>query len=159
MRVLPPRTRRGVVSEIARVVDGAVPQGTAGIGATLINVRSPRIAIITDLLGDADDLLRAARVHIVAGGEAHLVHVIAREELDPPRRALLAADPEQPSLQRILTDTTRRGYDGAFAEWRSEMARVWRASGAAYITVVTDEPAPHAVRRIAEPQSLGAQRA
>lgn len=158
MRVLPPRTRRGVVSEIARVVEGANPGGSASLAPTLIAVRSPRVAVITDLLGDADDLLRAARVRIVAGGEVHLIHVIAREEIDPPRRALLAADPEQPALQRILTDTTRRGYDGAFAEWRSEMARVWRAAGAAYVTVITDEPAPHAVRRIAEPQSFGVQR-
>ncbi|MEP6495706.1 MAG: DUF58 domain-containing protein [bacterium] len=158
MRILPPRTRRGVVSEIARVIETADPGGTESLASTIVAVRSPRIAIITDLLGDADDLLRAARVHIVAGGEVHLVHVIAREEIEPPRRALLAADPEQPALQRILTDTTRRGYDDAFGEWRSEMARVWRASGAAYITVITDEPAPHAVRRIAEPASFGAQR-
>ena len=158
MRILPPRTRRGVVSEIARVIEGADPGGNESLAPTLINVRSPRIAIVTDLLGDADDLLRATRVHIVAGGEVHLVHVIAREEIDPPRRALLAADPEQPALQRILTDTTRRGYDDAFGDWRSEMARVWRASGASYVTVITDEPAPHAVRRIAEPQSFGALR-
>jgi hypothetical protein len=51
-----------------------------------------------------------AVVHIVGGGEVHLVHIVAREEIDPPRRSLLAADPEQPALQRFLTETTRREY-------------------------------------------------
>lgn len=157
--VLPPRTRRGVVSEIARVIDAADPDGHGPLAPLVASVRSARIAVITDLLGDADELLRAARVHIVGGGEVHLVHVIAREELEPPRRPMLAADPEAPGVQRLLVDSTRRGYDAAFAEWRSDMARQWRAAGAAYVEVVTDEAAPHAVRRIAEPPMSGGARA
>ena len=79
------------------------------------------------------------------------MHVVAREEIDPPRRTMLAADPEQMTLQRLLAeatrrDTTRRSPSGA-ARWRAQ----WRAAGAAYTEVVTDEPTPHAVRRIAEP--------
>lgn len=149
-RVIAPRTRRGVVSEIARVVDAAQPSGTDPLAPRLGAVRSARIAILTDLLGDADDLLRAARVRIAAGSEVHLIHIVAREELDPPRRPLLAADPEQPTLQRLLVDSTRRAYEEAFAEWRVEMARQWRAAGATFVEVVTDESSPHAVRRIAE---------
>jgi hypothetical protein len=110
------------------------------------------------LLGDADELLRAASVHVVAGGEVHLVHVVAREELDPPKRAVLAADPEAPNFQRLLVDQTRREYRQAFDAWRSESARRWRAAGAAYVEVVTDEPPAHAVRRIAEPRSPRAER-
>lgn len=158
MRVLPPRQRRGVVSEIARVIDGASPEGLAPLAPTVAAIRTPRMAIITDLLGDAEELLRVARVHIVAGGEVHLVHIVAREELDPPRRTMLAADPEAPSLHRLLVDATRAGYDRAFADWRSEMARAWRSAGAAYVEVVTDEPAGHAVRRITEAANAGAER-
>jgi len=119
-------------------------------------MRTRRIAIITDLLGDAADLLRVARVHIVGGGEVHLIHVVARQELDPPRRTMLAADPEQMTLQRLLAESTRRDYDVAFAEWRADKARQWRAAGAAYTEVVTTETTPHAVRRIAEPPAYGA---
>jgi uncharacterized protein (DUF58 family) len=156
MRIVPPRTRRGVVGEIARIVDGSDPDGAETLAPLVSTLRSRRIAIITDLLGDAPDLLRAARVHIVGGGEVHLIHVIAREEIDPPRRTLLAADPEQPSLQRLLVESTRRDYDEAFGAWRAEMARQWRSAGASYTEVIADEPAPHAVRRIAEPPSYGA---
>jgi len=150
VRVLPPRTRRGVVAEIARVVGQAEPDDAPLLAPVVSALRTPRIAIITDLLGDADALLRAARVHVVANGEVHLVHVVAREEIQPPRRAMLAADPEDPAVHRVLADATRAGYERAFAEWRAEMARAWRSSGASYVEVVTDEPPPHAVRRIVQ---------
>ena len=158
IRVLPPRTRRGVVNEIARVIDAAEPEGSAPLAPTVGAIRTPRIAIITDLLGDAEDLLRMARVHIVAGGEVHLVHVVAREELEPPRRPMLTSDPEQPALHRLLAEGNRPGYQRAFAEWRGEMARAWRAAGAAYVEVPTDEPVPHAVRRITELAMIGGER-
>jgi hypothetical protein len=38
------------------------------------------------------------------------------------------------------------------------MARRWRAAGAMYAEVVTDELAPHAVRRIAEAPGVGGVR-
>jgi uncharacterized protein (DUF58 family) len=155
MRVLPPRTRRGVVREIARVIEAADADGLDPLAPVVASLRSPRIAIITDLLGDAEDLLRAASVHVVGGGEVHLVHIVAREELDPPRRAILAADPESPTLQRLLVDATRRGYLEAFGEWRETMAMRWRGAGASYVEVVTDEEPSHAVRRIVEPPSFG----
>ncbi|MEO6877103.1 MAG: DUF58 domain-containing protein [Gemmatimonadaceae bacterium] len=156
IRLLPPRTRRGVIGEIARVLDAAHPGGLDPLAPALTLIRSARIAIVTDLLGDADALLRAARVHVVAGGEVHLVHVVAHEELDPPRRTLLAADPEDPAMQRLLGEASRPAYDTAFGEWRADMARQWRASGASYIEVLTSEAASHAVRRIVEPASAGA---
>ena len=38
------------------------------------------------------------------------------------------------------------------------MARAWRAAGAAYTEVVTDEPAGHAIRRITERPMAAAER-
>ncbi len=150
-RVLPPRTRRGVVSEIAHVVDDADPDGIDPLAPMLAGIRSRRIAIITDLLGDADALLAAAHVHVASGGELTLVHVVARDELEPPRRTLLAADPENPAIQRLLIEGARREYERRFSEWRAIEARRWRSAGAVYALVVDDEPTAHAVRRIVEP--------
>jgi len=155
--VVPPRTRRGVVAEIARVLDDSVPAGSAGLATTLSNARTARVAIISDLLGDADEMLQAARLHAVGGGEVHAVHVIAAEEIDPPRRAMLAVDPERGDLRRMLSEATRAAYDERFAEWRSAMAHRWRTAGASYTEVRTDEAPGHAVRRIAEPTSVAAQ--
>ena len=148
--ILPPRTRRGVVSEIARLIDAVDPAGLAPVAPVIAGIRSARIVIITDLLGDADELMRVVRVHIVAGGEAYLIHVVAREELNPPRHATLVADPEEPALQRVLAESSRPTYQRAFHGWRVEMARRWRATGAWYVEVITDEAASHAVRRIAD---------
>jgi uncharacterized protein (DUF58 family) len=150
-RLVTPRTRRGVVDEIARVVIDAEAGGGAPLAPLVRATQSARIAIISDLLGDSDDVLREIRAHAAGGGEAHVVHIVAREELDLPRRTLLAADPEDPSLERLLTETTRRAYEEAFGEWRAEVARQVRFGGAGYTEVVTDEPAAHAVRRITRP--------
>jgi uncharacterized protein (DUF58 family) len=157
-RILPPRTRRGVVAEIAQTIDEADPDGLDPLAPVVSAIRATRIAIVTDLLGDEDSLRRAAGVHIAAGGEVHLVHVVAREELEPPRRAILAADPEEPTVKRLLTDSTRREYVSAFAEWRSDMARRWRSLGAGYTELVDDEDPAHAVRRIVEPSAARTER-
>jgi uncharacterized protein (DUF58 family) len=149
--IVAPRTRRGVVAELARTLETVTPGGSSPLGPVVASVRTARVAIVTDLLGDADELLRVARVHIVANGEVHLIHVVADEEIDPPRRPLLASDPERAGIQRMLIEGTRDAYLAQFADWRGEMARRWRAAGGAYTEVLTSEPASHAVRRIAEP--------
>ena len=149
--IVAPRTRRGVVAELARALETVTPGDSAPLGPVVGAIRTPRLAIITDLLGDADELLSVARVHVVAHGEVHLVHVVADEEIEPPHRPLLALDPERFGLQRMLIESTRTAYQTRFAEWRSEMASQWRRAGAAYSEIVTTEPAAHAVRRIAEP--------
>ena len=152
---LSPRTRRGVVGEIARVVDSATPAGSAAIAPVIAPIRAGRIAIVTDLLGDADELLAAARLHSAAGREVHLVHVVARDELEPPRRNFLATDPELPGVQRLLIDADLRRYADAFAAWRAEMARQWRAAGAVYVESVTDADSGRSVRQVADAARAG----
>ena len=151
-RVLAPRTRRGVVSEIGRTLDATVAAGSAPMAPAFAAVGGvARIAIVSDLLGDAGDLLRLAREHAVTGGEVHVAHVVAPEEVDPPARALLAADPEDALVRRPLTADNRAGYVAAFAEWLAGTAREWRAAGAYYSMVTSDEPPDRAVRRLVSP--------
>jgi uncharacterized protein (DUF58 family) len=152
-RWLAPRTRRGVIAEVARLLGDVEPQGDAPLAPGLVLARqSWRVAIISDFLGDADALLRAARERLSAGAEVHAVHLVAREELEPPSDAMLATDPEQPALKRPLVAATRDAYLRAFAVWRSELARSWRAAGASFTEVLADEPTARAVRRIVEPR-------
>jgi uncharacterized protein (DUF58 family) len=49
----------------------------------------------------------------------------------------------------MLVESTRREYEERFAAWRADVARRWRAAGASYTEVITDEAAPRAVRRVA----------
>lgn len=148
-RLLPYRARRGVVSDVARVLDGVEPHGDAGLAPVLREQgRATRLAIVTDLLGDSAALLRIGRERVTRGVEVVLVHIVAREELEPPPGAKLAEDPEDPELRRALVGATRDAYRRAFDAWRAEAARGWRAAGARYVEVVSDEPSERAVRRI-----------
>ena len=62
----------------------------------------------------------------------------------------MATDPEDAGdAPPAGGDDARRATRATFAVWRAEMARAWRDGGAGYTEVVTDEPADHAVRRIA----------
>ena len=150
VRSLAPRTRRGVVAEAARLLGEVRPGGDAPLAPALSRLRrGVRVAIVSDFLGDADALRRAAHERIIGGSEVDAVHVIARAELDPPEASVMATDPEEPAMRRALVEATRAGYLEAFAEWRAGLARAWRDVGAGYAEVVTDEAAAHAVRRIA----------
>ena len=144
------RSRRGVVGEVARLVDSVSCGGSRALGPAIAHARScPRVVVLSDLLGDLDAIVVAIRTHTAIGGEVHVVHIVAREELDPPRSAVTAADPEDPRIRRPLVDGAREGYVGAFAQWRRETADRIRTTGASYLETVTGEPADRVVRRIA----------
>jgi uncharacterized protein (DUF58 family) len=145
-----PRTRRGVVAEIARTLDATVPSGSTSLAGAFVGA-PPRVLLVTDCLGDLEGLRRAARAHLAAGGEVHLVHVVSRAELEPPRTAMLATDPEDASAARPLTPGTRGAYRAAFDAWRGGVARAWRDDGVAYHEIVDDQPVDVLVRRIVAP--------
>jgi uncharacterized protein (DUF58 family) len=144
---LAPRTRLGVVAEIARTLDAMSPSGSTPLASAFTGA-PPRVLLVTDCLVDLEQLHRAARAHVAAGGEVHVVHIVSRAELDPPRAAMLAIDPEDASTSRPLTARTRDAYRAAFDAWRAGVARVWRDDGVAYHEIVDDEPVDVLVRRI-----------
>ena len=149
---LEPRSRRGVVSEIAQGLGALRPAGAPALAAALAEPGAgARVVVISDFLGDEEPLWRAARERIAAGGEVHALHVVAAEELSPPSRAVLAVDPERAEVRRPLTAESRDAYLAAFAGWRDDLARRWRAAGASYTLARTDEPVEQVVRRVAAP--------
>jgi len=151
-----PRTRRGVVTECARVLDAAIPQGQVDLGAAMHEAHAARrLVLISDFLGDVPSLLRPARALLYEGGEVVAIHVVAREELSPSTDAILATDPEQVAIKRALTPDTAGAYVREFADWRDWLAREWRAAGAQYEMTVTDEPADRVIRRIARGEREG----
>ena len=158
MRQLPPRTRRGIVGEIARALDAVAPEGSAAISSALAHTRSrTRITVISDFLGDAEDIRRRAGEVAAAGGEVHAIHVVAEEELHPPTRSMLVIDPEDPSIARPFVADARAAYLERFGAWRGQLAAAWRGEGLTYTMAPTGEPASRIVRRVAG-GALGAGR-
>jgi len=146
---IPPRARRSVIAEMIRAVNDVAATGTSELAPLLTASRASRIAVITDLLGDADELLAASRLAIAAGGEVVLLHLLTAEELDPPAEARLAVDPEQPTLRRSLDADGRRSYRAALDEWLERMQREFRGAGVHYVRALATEPAADIVRRVA----------
>jgi uncharacterized protein (DUF58 family) len=151
-----PRTRRGVVSECARLLDAAEPAGDANLAEAMRHAASARrVAIISDFLGDVTPLLQASRALLGDGGEVVAIHVVAREELEPASDPILATDPEHEDIRRALTPDTTEAYEGRFAQWRAWLAREWRSAGAVYELTLSDEQPERVVRRVAQGQREG----
>lgn len=143
------RSRRGVLGEMARVLASIQPSGEAALARLLPALaRTPRVALVSDLLDDEEATRGEARRLEVSGTEVHVVHIVAREEAEGLPGGFLAVDPERPQVRRTFSEAGRTAYVESFASWRLSTARAWRASGAAYTEVMSDEPAHRAVRRV-----------
>ncbi|HEX7121358.1 MAG TPA: DUF58 domain-containing protein [Gemmatimonadaceae bacterium] len=146
---LPPRSRRGVVRDLAATLAEVEPTGSATLAPALAGVRpGTRVVVLSDFLGLDEETRRAVRGLAAAGSDVHGVQVIAREELDPPRRVVRAVDPEDASIARPLDEASRAAYLTRFAAWREATAREWREAGATFTEVATDDDPSRAVRRI-----------
>lgn len=156
-RRFPPRTRRGTVHELTRVLNESAPGGTQPLAPALETLPvNCRTVVVSDLLGDLDATLAWGARTVAAGGMVEVVHVVAREELALPDRASLARDPETPSIEHIIDRGGHARYREAFDRFRAEAARRWRAAGAGYHEVVTGESLPRAVRAIVAGGAPGA---
>lgn len=147
--VLPPRTRRGTLAAVVRSLAANRPAGTAPLTPVLRAAAcvAPRLVIVSDLLGD-EPSLRAAAAELRAGGkELHMLHVVAAEEVDPPRALVLATDPERPDVVRPVDRAARSTYLRDFATWRGEVAVQWRRAGVGYTLVIAGRDAPAQVIR------------
>ncbi|MBX3174925.1 MAG: DUF58 domain-containing protein [Gemmatimonadaceae bacterium] len=145
---LQPRTRAGVLADITRTLNGVEPSGARPL-TPLLAASAARCVLITDCLGDFDSWRAALAQHVVRGGEAYLVHVVSRQELEPPPTDVMARDPEDPSLERPLVPFTRDGYRQRFAAFRTDVAQRCRRDGVVVHEIVDDEPVELVVRRVA----------
>ena len=136
---LAPRTRRGVVAEVARTLDAVTPEGRAALEQGFAGAPA-RVLVVTDCLGDVGSLVNAARAHVVGGGEVFVAHVVSRGELEPSAGVQIVVDPEDATVRRPLSDATRAVYRDAFDAWRQDTARSWRDAGVGYAEVRDDDP-------------------
>jgi hypothetical protein len=118
---------------------------------------SGRIVVISDFLGEEGDLLASVSRAVVAGKELHALHVIAPQEIDPPKETLLVSDPEAPEIRRPLTGDARDVYVKAYSQWREQTAHDWSEAGVSYsVAIVGDEAPDHLIRRVTAPRGIAA---
>ena len=155
---LQPRTRQGVIHEMIRAIEESPPAGGQPMSPALTAATrvGGRVVIISDFLGDADDLLGNAARAIVSAREVHAIHIVAPEEIDPPRETLLVSDPEEPEIRRPLTRDARDAYLTSYAAWRERLAHDWSDAGVAFTQAIVGEEAPDLIRRITAPRSIAA---
>jgi len=158
-RRLDARTRRGVVAEIARTLDEVTPAGTS-LPTAAVTASAARCVLLSDCLwGDAQAAVLAALArHRARGGEAHLVHIVARAELEPSAQAVMATDPEDRTLTRPLVPQTREAYRAAFDRWRGALAAAAHADGIVYREVVDDAAPEVVIRALVNPAGTEARR-
>jgi uncharacterized protein (DUF58 family) len=157
--LLAPRMRRSVTHELIRAVSAARPSGNTPLAPSVsIAAQSGgRLVVVTDFLGDAEELLTVASRLVAAGREVHAVHVIAQEEIDPSASAAMVSDPEAPELRRALTTDTRDSYLAAYGDWRDRIAHEFAEAGVAYATaIIGEETREHLIRRITAPRGVAA---
>jgi uncharacterized protein (DUF58 family) len=155
---LPPRTRQGVIHEMIRAVSEMAPAGDEPVSPSFTSAArvSGRIVLITDFLGDADELLASAARAVIAGKEVHAIHIVAAEEIEPARETMLVADPERQGVRRPLSREARDAYLIAYASWRDTLAHEWSDAGVAFTSVIVGAETPeHLIRRIAAPGRAG----
>jgi len=157
--LLAPRMRRSVTHEIIRAVSGARPSGNTPLSpsVSIASQSGGRVVVVTDFLGDAEELLTVASRLVAAGREVHAVHVIAREEIDPSGEAAMVFDPEAADVRRALTTDTRDQYLAAYGEWRDRIAHEFTEAGVVYSTAIVGSETPdHLIRRITAPRGMSA---
>ena len=156
---LQPRMRRSAIHEIIRTISDTTPGGKGPL-APAISIAAQsvgRLVIVSDFLGDANELLTVASRLVAARHEVHAIHVLAHEEIHPVSDAATVTDPEANEVRRALTGETRDAYLAAFGSWREGVAHDFSDAGVIYSTVITgDETPDHAIRRLTAPRGVSA---
>jgi uncharacterized protein (DUF58 family) len=146
---IPPRRRRDVLVDVAQLLADVHPAGNPSISDSLMRAAAPpRLAVVSDFLGQSDRALQQLRVAAAAGSEIFAVHVVAEQELTPPTRTFVAEDPEDPRTQRTMSDEVRDAYVSAFAAWRAQVAGELHAMNSSYVLTSTAEVVRDVVRRV-----------
>lgn len=150
------RTRADVLVELVSALGSVTPAGASEGSPALLHIpERARLVILSDLLGDEEALRRAAAARASAGGDVHVLHIVSRDELDPPASIALAVDPEDPTVERPLDAAARAAYQARFAEWRDATARAWRLVGATYRQVQAEGDPALVARAVATGALLG----
>lgn len=150
---LPPRAHhdqwRRIITALAQPGAGRASSAPAALeqAARLLHRRG-MVVLVSDLLMDMEETIRALRALRAAGHDVTVLHILDPDERDlPVDGELLFVDPESAAEVPATVADVRAAYretvTGVLHEWRSRLA----ASGVGYEVVTTDAPLGVPLRR------------
>ncbi len=150
---IPPRARQAQWRRFVAALDapgaGLASSAPAALeqAAQLLRRRG-MVVLISDLLMDVDDTVRALRGLRAAGHDVTVLHVLDPDERElPVQGELLFVDPESDLAVPATVSDVRAAYRATvgevIAEWRARLG----AAGVGYEVVVTDQPFGVPLRR------------
>lgn len=150
---LPPRARQAQWRRLIAALDepgsGRASSAPAALEqAARLLERRGMVVLISDLLMDADQVVRALRGLRAAGHDVTVLHVMDPDERDlPVQGEMLFTDPESgvevPATLADVGAAYRRTVAEVVDEWRTRLA----AAGVGYQLVLTDAPFGVPLRR------------
>jgi uncharacterized protein (DUF58 family) len=150
---IPPRARQAQWRRLVAALDAPGAGRTTSAPAALEQAaqllrRRGMVVLISDLLMDIDDTVRAARGLRAAGHDVTVLHVLDPDERElPVQGELLFVDPESDLAVPATVSDVRAAYrdtvDEVIAEWRARLG----AAGVGYDVVLTDQPFGVPLRR------------
>lgn len=155
LRVSLPRLRgKKSVFPLLAALEGIVPSGKtdfrAAFAAPLMRHKGRSLAIVLSDFCDPTGYPLAIRSLLSQGHQVHLIHVVAREELDPPDRgSFKLVDLESGERRPVaLSPATIERYRVRFRGWCDELERFSTEHELYYARVRSDEPLDRRVRDI-----------
>lgn len=150
---VPPRARHGQWRRVVAALDEAGAGLASGAPAALdqaarLLVRRGLVVLLSDLLMDMDEVVRAVRGLRAAGHDVAVLHVLDPDERELPSQGeLLFVDPESslevPATVADVRAAYRATVNEVIAEWRARLGAV----GVGYEVVTTDQPFGVPLRR------------
>lgn len=149
---IPPKAKRGYVFEILRALEAHRPAGETDAGKILQEIagkitRRGLVVLVSDLLDDTEEVLKALRLLRFNGHDVIVFHVMDSAEIELPFDGnILFEDMEEPNL-KVTADpqTIREVYRGVVDEFIERMRKECHSSTIDYQLVSTATPLDRAL--------------
>ncbi|QDU79452.1 hypothetical protein Pla110_11620 [Polystyrenella longa] len=143
---LPAKSRRSHLGNILALLAQLKPQGTTELGKNIKRVASmikhkSLIMIFTDLLTDADDVIKNLHLLRYAGHDVILFHVLDEAEVTFPFTGnVIFEDPESTDSMNVDAEGIKTDYLESVEEFRAHFKKECQAMGADYLPLDTSMP-------------------
>jgi uncharacterized protein (DUF58 family) len=143
---IPPRSRRTQLGNILAVLAKCQPSGPTDIAGNLRRIASmvkhrSLLMVFSDLLTDADDVIKSLQMLRFAGHDIILFHVLDEAEVTFPFEGMVdLKDPETKDSTVLDADGMRADYLDALKELRDRYKQECLAMGTDYVALDTSMP-------------------